>query len=298
MREITEKKNRETKQNLCRDEHGMMAVEATLTLTLFLLMVAFIVNLINVLTVHNRIQYALNAAAHELSAVSYASLIVQKGKRQVHGDFDPYAKPIADTGSQFFDAAEKISNVAVQMQAFADDVQNFGYDGSPGGMYGDFQQIGNDFDSLLESGEEAYDSSATFLEMGGNLISDPHSTMVGLIGMAISGGLYGLDQLAGKGLAYALTGSFLGLESTGFEKIDNADAWLRRYGVKNGYKGIDFSGSIVFQDGGPEIVFCATYEIDVKTFLPVSPKPTICVSNRAVAAGWLDGDQACLSDYR
>ena len=57
-------KNRKTSSD---SENGMIVVEAVITLTIFIMTVALIVYLVTIFTVHNKIQFALNSAAHEVA---------------------------------------------------------------------------------------------------------------------------------------------------------------------------------------------------------------------------------------
>ena len=52
-------------------ESGMMVVEAVIGFTTFLIVCLTIIFLINIFMLHNRIQFAINSAAHEIAAYSY-----------------------------------------------------------------------------------------------------------------------------------------------------------------------------------------------------------------------------------
>ncbi|MBR4960946.1 MAG: pilus assembly protein, partial [Clostridia bacterium] len=54
-----------------KDEKGMMVVEALISFTAFILVCIGIVFMIKIFMLHNRVQYAINAAARELSTYTY-----------------------------------------------------------------------------------------------------------------------------------------------------------------------------------------------------------------------------------
>ncbi len=53
------------------NESGMMVVEAVLSFTVFIMVVSAIVYLITIFTLHNKVQFAINSAAHEMASYTY-----------------------------------------------------------------------------------------------------------------------------------------------------------------------------------------------------------------------------------
>ena len=54
-----------------KDERGSVAVEASLSFTMFVLALVFFINLIGVVTLQSKVEYALHQTAKEVSMISY-----------------------------------------------------------------------------------------------------------------------------------------------------------------------------------------------------------------------------------
>ena len=84
------------KGRLRQDENGMMVVEAVISFMVFLFVVLAVISLINVYMVHNRIQFAVNSAAHEMSSYFYLYEAVgaRAGSDQIYEDGAPKREKI------------------------------------------------------------------------------------------------------------------------------------------------------------------------------------------------------------
>ena len=92
------KYRKELRRQLKEEQKGMMVVEAVITFTVFLMVVIAIIYLINVFIIHNKIQFAMNTAAHELASYSYIyqALGIRGAEQQIDADGKPYTTPIDD----------------------------------------------------------------------------------------------------------------------------------------------------------------------------------------------------------
>lgn len=59
------------KKKIQTEEQGMIVVEATISFMVFLMVVIAIIYLTNIFIVHNKVQFAINSTAHQLSGYSY-----------------------------------------------------------------------------------------------------------------------------------------------------------------------------------------------------------------------------------
>ena len=53
-----------------KKEQGSVVVEATIALPVFFVAILLVINFIKIFCVHNRIQFAINSAAHEIASYS------------------------------------------------------------------------------------------------------------------------------------------------------------------------------------------------------------------------------------
>ena len=108
------KYRKELRRQLKEEQKGMMVVEAVITFTVFLMVVIAIIYLINVFIIHNKIQFAMNTAAHELASYSYIyqALGIRGAEQQIDADGKPYTTPIDDTATQVVDTLNKIQTLS------------------------------------------------------------------------------------------------------------------------------------------------------------------------------------------
>jgi hypothetical protein len=273
-----------------RDESGMMVVECTISFTIFLMVVIAIIYLINIFTVHNRIQFAINSAANELSSYSYLyqALGVRGAEQTAEKDGEPYTSRIDDTQAQVIDTLTQIETTFSDGKELADGVSTPELsEDYISNIEESLKKVGDDIDATKESAEKSKDKIT-------ELVSDEDSLLAGIIYMGMSAVDYGIHDGAGILMAELLTKKYLG----GSE----ADAYLKSYGIEDGYAGLDFSGSSVFNDSdgtdnGKDndkdkriIDFVVEYDIDMDFIGFVMPESKLHVVQRVSVAAWLDGD--------
>lgn len=272
-------------------ESGMMVVEAVLSFTVFIMVVVAIIYLTNIFMLHNKIQFAINSAAHEIAGYSYlyAALGISDAENTVEADGRPHTTPINDTANQVVDSLNKIETLADSLGGTAQSVENLEFSEES------FQEVKGQLDQLKADADAAVDSgikSAAGLE---DLFSHPKSLLVGVIYIGAYEAGYQAKSMIGRAAAAGLTKKYL-------EQGDlSADEYLRSYGVKDGYAGLDFSGTTIFcenkEGAGRMIDIVVSYDIDMSFLAFIIPDPQIHVVQRVSVAGWVDGDGEKLKDY-
>lgn len=261
-----------------KEQKGMVVVEAVLSFTVFLMVVIAIIYLINIFVVHNKIQFAINSAAHELASYSYVyqALGVRGAEQTLDADGEAYTQPIDDTATQVVDSLNKIQTVYQDGKDTKDTLEN---------MEVSKDSITNAYDQAKKTyadGTEAVDSVKESATQVTNLFSDPQSLLVGMIYMGASAGRYALKSAGATMAAKTVTQKYLG---------DNADTYLQGYGIKNGYSGLDFSGSTMFCDENESLIdIVVQYDVDLKFIGLVLPEDSLHVVQRVTVPAWLDGD--------
>jgi len=238
-------------------ERGMMTVEAVLSLVPFILVILGIISFINVFMVHNKIQYAIYQAGSELSAYTYfyEALGVRSGDQALGADIDKGTVEIDDTIKKTTDFLGQLDSVST-----VKDVQN-----------------------TVQAGIGAVDA-------GRVLISDPHTLLRNLVYYGIEAGEGALKSWILDTISSALIPVYL--EST-FSPSNpmTADEYLKKAGVTGGVKGLDFSGSRLFQDKEYKMIdIVVEYDLEISFFELFMKKPVIHVVQRCAIPAWLDGD--------
>ena len=256
----------------------MIAVEAVISMLVFLALFGFIVNLINIYTFHNRMQYAINAAAHDIASLSYP-LYYASGAQHIYdktyADGKPYIAANDDAANKLMDTYDRIMDFSNQLN-----------------------QLGDFANSVNESIEAAKDR-----------VTNAKDTLIGGVYKAITGAEDGLKGAAAAGVAEEIVPGYM--EISGGKSYDEL---LESYGVTN----VNYRGSEMFTEGSHIIKIQVNYDIDVTAFNVFSPSSKnrtglltglkgisekgnanfqLHLCQCAVTAGWLDGDGKKLSDY-
>lgn len=252
-----------------KDESGMMVVEAVLSFTVFIMVVSAIVYLITIFTLHNKVQYAINAAAHELSAYTYLyqALGVRDADRQITSDGSKYVGAIDDTANQIADTFNKIET----LKGDASEISELNPD--------HIQKTINDLKAAGSSGKESINKVK-------NLVSNPNDLLVGVIYMAFSAAETALKSVFASAASAVMVKKYL-------EQGDkDADAYLKSMGVKDGYDGLDFSQSTMFCDKDYKLIdIVVEYDVDLSFLRLLIPEGRLHMVQRATVSGWLGGDE-------
>ena len=155
-----------------KSENGSVVTEASIALPIFIIAVFLIINFVNILCLHNKIQFAINSTAHEIASYSYldSALHIHQTLNDVSADGAAYTEPLDTASNDILECLESIQNLK-------DDV---------GG---------------------AVDKTKTAAEDIGNLVENPKETAIGagyagydaLVYMARSGiGALAVQGLIGK----------------------------------------------------------------------------------------------------
>ncbi|MCM1467078.1 MAG: hypothetical protein NC086_02940 [Alistipes sp.] len=265
------------------NEAGMMTVEVCLSFTIFIMAVVFIIMLTNIYTLHNRIQFAINSAAHEMASYSYIyeALGVRGAESAVKADGAAYTQNIDTATADVVDTLNKINTLRTDSDNLITTVQGEYSLDTLGEISNQIQILQSDVTATGESVKQA----ATSI---GNLLSDPQATFAGIVYLGIDAGIYGIHNFAGSILANLLTKKYLALGS------GSADDYLEKYGVIGGYDGLDFTGSSLFNDSGNTqqvmVDIVVQYDVDLSFIAFVLPDSKIHVVQRVSVPAWLRGD--------
>lgn len=296
-------------ENEKKGECGMIVVETVISFTVFLVTIFSIAYFINMLILHNKVQFAINSAAHELASYTYlyAAFGGRDAEKAIRQDGAEDTAKIDDTASSAYSSYQKAAKAMGSAQTAAGktvdlltQLQDFGGTDGSGEDGVNLSSLGQQLDKLGDSinqtnqaiGDAVEDAEAaagqikdTVNKVKG-LLSDKEGLISGMAYIALEGAEYALKDLMGTGAAYLLTKGYLKQGSM------STDEFLKAYGVKDGYAGLDFSGSTLFCDEDFRMIdIVVEYDIDVgfmRLLLPDSVK--IHMVNRVTIPAWLDGD--------
>ena len=263
-------------------DKGMVSVEVVLSFTIFILVVAGIIYFTNIFIVHSKVQFAINSAAHELAGYTYLyqSLGARGAEKQVHSDLDGYADNVDGTVAQVADTLNEIGNLFDKAEDTVGDIQNVQLD--PGYI----EQLENDMNSIVDTGESAYQSGTQSVEKIQGLFDDPNGTMVGIIYMAANGAADYVKSLGARLAAIAMTQKYLQ------QGNKSADEFLKGYGVQEGYAGLDFSKSTMFCDEDYRMIdLVVEYDIHIGFLGVLLPDPKVHMVQRVSVSSWV-GDNS------
>ncbi|MCD7807109.1 MAG: hypothetical protein LUH19_07190 [Lachnospiraceae bacterium] len=263
-----------------KHQDGVMVVEAVISFMVFIMVTLAIVSLTNIFMIHNKVQFAINSAAHEIASYSYLyqALGLNDAVQTLEEDGSSYTGAIDDTTSKVVEGLNDVQEVYSQINGLGSTVSG-GLDISK------ISSVQSQLSSLNTSVSEAGTSVKEAAASVKSLFSDTNGLIAGIIYMGVSGATYTLRSIVGTAAAQALTEKYLKQGS------QSADAYLKGMGVQDGYSGLDFDGSTLFCDSDGKIVdIVVEYDIDLSFLQLVLPQSTLHVVQRVSVAGWLDGD--------
>lgn len=259
----------------------MMVVEAVLSFTVFLMVVTAIVFLINIFTIHNKVQFAINSAAHEISAYSYLyqALGIRSAEQMIEADGRKDAGAIKNTVADVVESLNQIQNLGRETGELTGDLQELALSAES------LNKIGEQVEQITSDAEKTAESVEKTVKDVKELLGDEDSLMVGMIYIGLSGVSYGVKDILADMVVELMTKRYL---ESGDKTLD---AYLESYGIKGGYQGLDFSGSTMFCDENMSMIdIVVEYDIDLGFIKFVMPKDTLHVVQRVSVPAWLDGD--------
>lgn len=278
---MDEKFCQEKQENKIKDkkirkkEAGMMTVEAVLSLVPFIMVILGIISFINIYEVHNKIQYAMYQLGSELSGYTYfyQALGLRTGDLALKNDIDTQTEPVDK-------AISDISNFLDQLDSLSTTVSNIGNNGAGVENVGSVYQQGQE---VIQGGQAVGADIESFAQ-------DPKSLLRGIIYLGIEAGENKGKQLLISWMGAGMMENYLDAGFLASGAMD-ADTYLKKYGVKGGLSGLDYSRSQLFQDSQNRMIdLVVEYDVEVYILKLFLKDPTIHVSQRAVIPAWLDGD--------
>ncbi len=299
MKDVETSNNKVRAEINRENESGLIVVEATISLTVFLVVVAAIISLINIFTLTNKVQFSMNAAAHKTAAYSYIYQVLglRGGEQQMYEDFSSHAQANTDTINQVTDSVNKTGSLVNQFQDVLGSIQgalgDVGNIGNNTSVFGSLTSLGDDYSTIkgkinniksdAEGGYASYKQSVSMIK---DRFSNLDSTLAGFAYLGINVGSELLKGVIGNAIASWLTKS--SFESGNY---GSADDFLKAYGVKDGFEGLDFYGSSIFKDLNYSYIdFVVEYDIDLGFAKMILFKPSIHIVQRVTVPAWLNGD--------
>lgn len=258
-------------------EGGSVVTEASIVLPLFIIAVYLIINLVNIFSLHNKVQFGINAVAHEMASCLYldSALHIHQTVEGISSDGDNYTKPIDDTSNdilEFLDSIQALKNDAQKTvsQVAQPDLSKQGIDD----MKAQTDQVKQDISDTRDKAQTAVDDVK-------NLAENPKETAIGAGYIGIDALINWVRDKSGSFAAKNLIGQYLG------------DEYLRVHSVQEGLAGLDFTESSIFNDEDSRMVdIVVKYDVNLKFFKLVlgAGEPKLTIVQRVTVPAWLDGD--------
>lgn len=258
-------------------ECGSVVTEASIVLPLFIITVYLIINFVNIFSLHNKVQFAINAVAHEMASCLYmdSALHIHQTVDQISSDGDEYTEPIDTTSNDIIKGLDSIQTLKNDTQTAVSQVANSDF--SKQGI----DNIKSQTDQVKQDVSDAKEKVETAVDDVKNLAEHPKETAIGAGFIGVDALIYLVRSGGGSLAAQTLIGQYL------------SDEYLRVYGVKDGLSGLSFSESSVFNDEDSRMVdIVVKYDVSLKFFKLVLgvDEPKMTVVQRVTIPAWLDGD--------
>lgn len=272
------------KEKRTQDERGMIVVEAVISFTAFIMVCLGITFLINIFTLHNKVQFAINQAAHEIASYSYLAdaFGVRDVLKQLDADFQKYTVNVDNAANQVCDTINQMQNFGSQAQGITGSFSNLS-DLDINGVINQMKELKATGGAVVSSGKQSIADLKT-------MFSDPKGMLVGMLYIGVEGLTDTALRLVAEAAGGALTEKYMRSGGT------DVDAYLQNFGIENGYEGLDFSASSLFCDDNMQMIdIVVEYDIDLSFITYVLPESKFHVIQRASIAGWAGGDDQVIS---
>lgn len=259
-----------------KKERGSLTIEATVSLTVFIMVIVSIFSFINYCRVQAAVSNALDTTAKEMSEYSYFYEMtgLQKKVDGLNESAEGAKEYSNNVLGSFFSIADMISGSEEAKGDTSDSVL-------PDAI-SDISTMAGNISSNLDKINAEFTKISTATE---NAMKDPTAFMKSL--MALGGST--MLETAKSNLIAAPLAKAMFIKHFG-ESKSAASEKLESYGVINGLDGLNFRLSTIFSADAPtDIRLVVYYQVDLISFLDIGLKPaTMCKTTRIRA--WLGGD--------
>lgn len=245
-------------------ENGAASIEATISLTLFIFVIMAIYMLINYCLVQSRVNYAISTTAKEMSQYSYFyhAFGLEKVDDTLNSKKQQAVNALGSFSSLISGVSDQISDISNDSSGYFDSVLN-----------------GEKTDDLVDIYKQIQDVSGIITDA----VNDPLEFMKSMASLAGSEAWqYIKSNVIAAPLARGMTRRHFG------NSQEEANAYLTRLGVENGFDGMNFNLSTLFENNTSDIKIVVFYNLNLTTMLPFDLN--INMYQQAVARGWLGGD--------
>lgn len=264
-------------------EKGMLTVEAVLSLVPFIIVILGIISLINLFIIHNKIQFAIQQVGNELTCYTYfyQALGLRAGDRELNSEMDKQTEQVDQTLEDLTGFFEEAGRLKESAEGVAD--------AQPSDLLDSLKEVKEGLESTGEAGKTAFHSVKEAMK-------DPKQTLRGVIYLLMEKGEEKLKSLLAGVIVSGMAESYL---SNTFlaDGAMTADAYLKKFGVRDGMDGLDFGKSSLFSKDAPHdnlkfrmIDIVVEYDVEVYILKLFFKDPTIHVVQRCAVPAWLDGD--------
>lgn len=243
-----------------KKDRGAMVVEATISLTAYIFVIFTILSIVDICYIQSKMAVSLNAAAKEISQYSY--LYFKFGLDELQQGVHAETEEARETTQATVDGVGTLIDSATGAGAA---LETFDFEE----MMGHVQTASTTAESLVTT-------------YGDKLAEDPKGFIVGMGKMALED----LTEQA-KGLLAEVMATALMKKNLAAYTGDNADAFLKRWGIEQGLDGLDFKYSTMMPYGTPDIILVMTYDVKVLQLLDMDYSFTFrqCAKTKAWGNG-------------
>jgi len=258
--------------NIITRKKGSLTIEAACALPVLIFVVLTIAYFIRIAYIHSIIQHALDESAKEISSYSYLYSVSRLQKLNDNTK-DLLAEGEATAVSRIDTMVETVNSVNEKISKLGD-------------LSNDSNQIN------YEEIKGIYDNGKADVEKLKGIYNEIKGHPNGWKG-GIKKEVASLSALAAHGLLESgsdeLSEIILRIMMRKHIATDiyDEDIALRKLNIRDGYDGLDFTGTTLFKDK-KTIKLVVSYTIEPITPLPIIPE--LRIEQRAIIVGWLDGD--------
>lgn len=254
-----------------KNDKGSLTVEATLTLSIFLMVYITILFIMRIVFAYGVVQHALNQTAKEFSTYSYYYAV--SGLADINGTIQ---SSTAGGISNFNQNVSNIVDVYDKFSELGNAVTEAGSSAASGDVNAAISSV-NSIEGTYSDFQNSFNSAKGTIQ---SIADDPVAAIKSVGSVFLNGGNEAAKSFICGELSRSLMAKYI--SGSGY---DAANTRLANLCVEGGLDGIDFSASSFWSSGGEndiQLVACYT----IKPILPIRVIDEINLVNKIKVRGW------------
>lgn len=246
---------------MMREKKGSITIEATFVLCIFIIGFAAVTFITSFIRAQMIIQYSISEAAKEISSYCYIAgkTSVMSDSAQISNQAGTFKNDVNGAITDVNEVIDTVGKLYQSVQADGKDIQSYMNKDGETDMQEILQSVSSNVQGTVQDFNAAKNASMNLYNkfQASEYKSNPVLILKGMANVAMDEGFSAIKLVLASSISRALVKGQIEVYGISGEKDI-----LERLGVVDGFDGLDFSGSTLFNDG-KTILVTVTYDMRI-----------------------------------